>query len=145
MLGPPKEELLLRKLGQITIDQREGTRVHALRERPGTYIIAVFGSLGQENVTQSMTAIHEHAANGSLERVLFWALTASVSYDRDLLKYYENNPHKSAPLPREVAVVTSNRMLRMVVAASAVGFRMFTGNRLRAYENLHEALAAESA
>jgi hypothetical protein len=141
MLGPPKEEELLRKLGQIMIDQREATRVHALRERPGTYVIAIFGTLGQENVTQSMTAIYEHLGGDTLDRVLFWGLTASISYDRSLLTYYENNPHKSAPLPREVGVVTSNRMIRMLVAASAVGFRMFTHNRLRAYENLHQAFA----
>jgi hypothetical protein len=145
VLGPPKEEELLRKLGQITLDQRDGTRVHALRHRPGTYVIAVFGTLGQENVGQSMAAIYQHVDGGTLERVLFWALESGISYDRDLLKYYENNPYKSAPQPREVAVVTSNRMLRMVVAASAVGFRMFTGNRLRAYENLHQALTTETA
>jgi hypothetical protein len=145
MRGSDQEEALLRELGVITLDERDGTRVHALRERPGTYLIAVFGRLQRDNLGASMTAIYEHVGPDPLDRVLFWALTPSVSYDRGLVTYYEDNPHKSAPLPQEVAVVTSNRMIRMVVLASAVGFRVFTGRRLRAYETIHEAFASASA
>lgn len=145
MRGTDEEQQLLRELGQVTLDEREGTRVHALDRRPGTYVIAVFGTLDKHNLAHSMTAIHQHVDGGALDRVLFWAMTSGVGYDRDLVNYYEHDPNKGAQLPKEVAVISSNRMIRMVVLASAVGFRVFTGGRLRAYENLHEALAAEIA
>ena len=58
MRGPDKEEKLLLSLGQVTLDERDGTRVHALRGRPGTYVIAVFGKLGQGNVGHSIAAIY---------------------------------------------------------------------------------------
>ena len=41
--------------------------------------------------------------------------------------------------------MANNRAIRMVVLASAVGYRMFTHSRMRAYESLGEALAAEIA
>lgn len=64
-----------------------------------------------------------------------------IDYDADVLGYYEDNPHKDAPMPDEVAVVTNNRMIRMVVGATAIGFRMFTGRRLRVYPDLPTAFA----
>ncbi len=136
---------LLDELGATTLAEQSGTRVHSLGERPGTYVIAVTGTLDREVVTAAISAIYDHAGAAGPKRVVFWEAAPGVSYERDVLEYYENNPHKDSPQPQEVSVVTTNRMIRMVVSATAIGFRVFTGRRLRAYTDLREALTeAES-
>lgn len=130
----------LDELGPRQLAAREGSRVHTLSARPGTYVIEVSGKLDRALVMHALDAVYRHAGATGPRRVVFWE-AAPIDYDADVLGYYEDNPHKDAPMPDEVAVVTNNRMIRMVVGATAIGFRMFTGRRLRVYPDLPTAFA----
>jgi hypothetical protein len=131
---------LPQELGPRVLASREGSRVHTLSARPGTYVLELRGKLERATIIHALDAVYGHAGHQGPRRVIFWEADA-IDYDGDLLRYYEDNPHKDAPLPEEVSVVTTNRMIRMVVGATAIGFRMFTHRRLRVYPDLPAALA----
>jgi hypothetical protein len=139
------EQSMLHELGAKSLTERAGTRTHALKARPGTYVIEVSSKLDRAAVNHAIDAIYRHAGPGGPQRVLFWEAGPDVDYDRDVLGYYENSPHKDGPQPAEVAVVTNSRAIRMVVAATAIGFRLMTGRRLKVYASLPEALTEPPA
>jgi hypothetical protein len=63
------------------------------------------------------------------------------AYDRSVLTFYERDVKRT--MPRRVSVVIRQPMWRMVVRATALGFRVVTGRNLDVFETLDEALATK--
>ena len=75
----------------------------------------------------------------ALLEVLFVEGHDLVTCDRSVLTFYERDVKRT--MPRRVAVVIRKPMFRMVVRATALGFRMVNGTNLDVFETLDEALA----
>lgn len=61
-----------------------------------------------------------------------------TAYDRSVLTFYERDVKRA--MPRRVGAVIRRPVFRMVVRATALGFRMVTGRELDVFESLEEAL-----
>jgi hypothetical protein len=108
-----------------------------------TYVVAVFDRLSLDDLREAMTLVYDQAGEAGPRRLLFWETSRSKGFDRDVLDFYKDERFKHAPQPDEVAVVTGSRVIRMVVAATGIGYRLFTGNNLRVYPDIEAAVAGQ--
>jgi hypothetical protein len=113
----------------------------ALGGARGTYVVRAHERLTLPDLREAMTFVYDHAGERGPARVLFWESSTSKGFDRDVLEFYKDERFKDAPQPDEVAVVTSSRVINMVVSATGLGFRLFTKRQLRVYDDIATAIA----
>lgn len=130
--------------GRLMIDCGSA-RAYALASQTRSYVLAAHERLNREDLRAALTVVYEDAGDAGPSRLLFWATSTCTGFDRDVLEFYKEERFKDAPPPDEVAVVTTNRMISMVVSATGIGFRLFTKRALRTYEDIAEAVAGVSA
>lgn len=132
----------LTELGaRLMIDCRS-VKAYAVAAQTRTYVFAAHDRMTLDDLREAMHVVYDDAGEPGPARLLFWETSTCKGFDRDVLEFYKEERFKDAPQPDEVAVVTTNRMINMVVSATGIGFRLFTKRTLRTYEDIAAAIAS---
>lgn len=101
------------------------------------FLVIMRGRFDADELAKAIVRIY--ALADPPDDVLFVEGHDLTGYDRSVLTFYERDVKRA--MPRRVGVVIRQPMWRMVVRATALGFRVVTGRNLDVFESLDEALA----
>jgi hypothetical protein len=103
------------------------------------YIVECVGRIAKASLLEVVEAIYARHPERAPRAVLFFEAPGCKGYDRDVLTFYEQDAGRAQP--GLVGVITENALVRMIVRAVGVGFRVFTHRTLAVYDDLPAALA----
>lgn len=129
---------------------REGALLHArdgellaqygsgseLWRRESLFVLVMRGRFAADELEQAIVTMY--GLVDPPDTVLFVEGHDMIAYDRSVLTFYERDVKRA--MPRRVAAVIRKPLFRMVVRATALGFRLVTGRDLDVFETLEEAL-----
>jgi hypothetical protein len=128
--------------GRLLVDCRS-IKAYALRDQPRAYVLAAHDRMKLDDLREAMHVVYDDAGDAGPRRLLYWETSTCKGFDRDVLDFYKEDRFKDAPQPEEVAVVTSNRLINMVVSATGIGYRLFTSRNLRTYDDIAQAVSGQ--
>jgi hypothetical protein len=103
----------------------------------GVFIMDVVGKLDNVSLSVAIDALYRDPRTLRPHAVVFRE-GPNADYDRSVLTFYQTD--RPRPMPVLVGVIAKRTMVRVVAAATGIGFRALTKTRFNVYEDTIGAL-----